>query len=282
MVIPCNTEGFFEFMAERENIRLKKEAGEPWPWTEDKILQTYKFTNVFREADATTVWFRENVRAPLRDYSVSVFFATVAFRWFNKIETGKLLLPYLLGEEKWNMAVLYPKLLPHKPWVNGAYIIKTPNGMDKLMGRRTVIENVYTDKTWFDNSGDDQLDPNLELLHKELQDFPYMGPFMAYEVVTDLRHTCILEHAPDIMTWANAGPGAKRGIYRVFNKDVHPRDMNGMMQDLLELGQKVASINWYAPLEMREIEHTLCEFDKYQRTALGEGQPKQKYIVENH
>jgi len=282
MVIPCNTEGFFEFMAERESIRLKKEAGEPWPWTEDKILQTYKFTNVFREADATTVWFRENVRDPLRDYSELVFFATVAFRWFNKIETGKLLLPYLLGKEKWNMAVLYPKLLPHKPWVNGAYIIKTPDGMDKLMGVLTVIENVHTDKTWFYDGIDDQLDPNLEFLHKELQDFPYMGPFMAYEVVTDLRHTCILEHAPDIMTWANAGPGAKRGIYRIFNKDVRPRDMNGIMQDLLKLGQKVASISWYAPLEMREIEHTLCEFDKYQRTALGEGQPKQKYIVEKH
>jgi len=28
---------------------------------------------------------------------------------------------------------------------------------------------------------------------------------------------------------------------------------------------------------MREIEHSLCEFDKYERTRLGEGRPRAKY-----
>src|SRR3990167_2392900 len=41
-------------MRERESIRLKKEAGEPWPWTDDEVLRTYKFTNVKRAHDRTT------------------------------------------------------------------------------------------------------------------------------------------------------------------------------------------------------------------------------------
>ena len=30
-------------------------------------------------------------------------------------------------------------------------------------------------------------------------------------------------------------------------------------------------------LEMREIEHCLCEFDKYERVRLGQGRPRSKY-----
>jgi hypothetical protein len=31
------------FIVEREAIRGRKAAGEPWPWTEEPILQTYRF-----------------------------------------------------------------------------------------------------------------------------------------------------------------------------------------------------------------------------------------------
>ena len=70
---------------------LKKQSGEPYPWTDDPILQKYKFTNVFREDDATTVWFRENMRDELCEHS-DVILATIIFRWFNLVETGKVLL----------------------------------------------------------------------------------------------------------------------------------------------------------------------------------------------
>jgi hypothetical protein len=105
-----------------------------------------------------------------------------------------------------------------------------------------------------------------------------MGPFMAYEVVTDLRHTAILENAPDIHTWANAGPGARRGLNRVFGKDYGRDDVVGM-RELLKLSrymwpsqiEGVMQPRW----EMREVEHSLCEFDKYERARLGQGRPKQ-------
>ena len=48
------------------------------------------------------------------------------------------------------------------------------------------------------------------------------------------------------------------------------------MMDLLDYS--VEMLEPYVPaLEMRDIEHCLCEFDKYERTRLGEGRPRAKY-----
>ena len=39
----------FDLITERYKIKLKRDAGNPKPWTDNKILQNYSFTNVFRE-----------------------------------------------------------------------------------------------------------------------------------------------------------------------------------------------------------------------------------------
>jgi hypothetical protein len=52
---PADT--LWAYIEERERIRLRKEAGEPFPWTEDPILRAFKFTNVRRIHDRTTQAF---------------------------------------------------------------------------------------------------------------------------------------------------------------------------------------------------------------------------------
>ena len=39
------------YVKNRELARLNKEAGLPWPWCEDPIIQQQRFTNIFRETD---------------------------------------------------------------------------------------------------------------------------------------------------------------------------------------------------------------------------------------
>ena len=56
---------------------------------------------------------------------------------------------------------------------------------------------------------------SMEKACRILQKIPTIGPFIAYEMACDLRHTRILSHARDILSWANPGPGAKRGIHRL-------------------------------------------------------------------
>ena len=113
------------------------------------------------------------------------------------------------------------------------------------------------------------------------------GPFMAYEVVTDLRHTRYLKDAHDIYSWANAGPGAIRGLNRLYGRNLeakpHPRqtneEMHTLMQDLNRLTDPGFASTFPGELrfEMRDVEHTLCEFDKYERVRLGEGKMRSKY-----
>jgi hypothetical protein len=37
--------------------------------------------------------------------------------------------------------------------------------------------------------------------------------------------------------------------------------------------------DWMPALEMREVEHSLCEMDKYERAFSGEGRPRAKFIA---
>ena len=139
-------ENFFNFLNERHRIYLKKLRGEEYPWTKDPILQKYKFTNVFREQDTTTVWFRENIRGSLANSS-DVALATIIFRWFNLIETGKILLDHELLT-KWDSDLCYEVLQAQPKWVTGAYIIKTPTGMNKLEGVCWCIDQIFNDGTF--------------------------------------------------------------------------------------------------------------------------------------
>jgi hypothetical protein len=144
MIPEHRVEAFFAYARERHSIYLKRLAGDPWPWTSDPILQQYRFTNVFRELDKTTQWFKKNVREPLRN-DPSVFLATVIFRWFNTIRTGETIFcqpDVLTGRTPFedyvaieDLRALRPWLRKQgPPWVTGSYMIKSKDGMDKLDG----------------------------------------------------------------------------------------------------------------------------------------------------
>ena len=42
---------FFNFCRQREKIRIKRENGDSFPWSDDPIFQRGRFLNVFREDD---------------------------------------------------------------------------------------------------------------------------------------------------------------------------------------------------------------------------------------
>jgi len=269
---------FFDWINQRTEIQIKKDRGDPWPWTEDKIFQEFKFTNAFRENDKTTIWFREHIRDPLK-YEEEVFMATVIFRWFNLIETGETLLKHDLHIE-WDPEKAFQVILPQKKWITGAYMIKSPTGKNKIRGICETITIIWCDRFRF-------LDKcpwgSLEQMWERLLGYPFLGPFLAYELVTDLRHTYIGGLAQDIDTWANAGPGAMRGLNRIHDRPLKftskKHDWCAEMRELLDLAVKYTTFSRPA-LELRDIEHSLCEFDKYERVRLGQGQPRSKYTWE--
>jgi len=271
---------YFYWIQERETIRINKEVlqHEP-PWTNDPILQKFKFCQVFREEDRTTRWFKRHIRNVWRD-EPEVLMATVIFRWFNFIETGRTLIRHNLHIE-WDRKKAIEEITKQDQWITGAYIIKTPNRMDKVTGVSECISHMWNDK---EKLVDKILESkSLEKAWEILRDYPYMGPFMAYEVVTDLRHTYLLREATDILTWANAGPGAMRGLNRLAGRDLdfsrrtHP--WNDEMRELWELSRERLNPNLISldRFEMREIEGGLCEFDKYSRILNEEGRTRSVY-----
>lgn len=296
-MMQSRAEEFFEYARRRQQILLDRLNGRPAPWTNDPILQKYRFCNVFREDDAVTGWFKENIRTPV-DIAFdgwTTVWACMVFRWFNKIETGEILLRDVAvpGYTQLKPFVTHcpdyirSRLAGVSPLVTGAYMIKTPTGLNKLDGILDCLEKAWPQINGAMGEEIASGQCTMQRANELLSTLPFIGDFMAYEIVCDLRHTSVLKNASDRCSWANPGPGAARGYARILNKPLNhfnrhkPSDREELilgMQALLNLSwrDKYWPAEW-GKWEMREVEHTLCEFDKYERARLGEGKPKQLF-----
>lgn len=278
-------ERFLYWCGERHRIYGRKQAGLPKPWTDDEILQQFYFTNVYRELDRTTVWFREHIRDP-RAADPSVIFATICFRWFNLIHTG-VILDAGGWLDRWKIDEVLAVLSAHREArqqiFTGAFMINSPPGERKLEAVCARIDAVWRDinalciraKAW----------TTMEAAHADLLRYVGLGGFMAYEIVCDLRYTHVLTNATDISTWSNPGPGAVRGLYRVMGREIPnksnatappaPADWNEQISWLL--GLLKGRYPDMPPFEAREVEMALCEVDKYNRLLFAEGKSKRRY-----
>ena len=283
---------FLYWIRERHNIYLKKEQGLARPWTKDEILDTYKFTNPFRQNDRVT----RELTARLADSGneKELFTRIIIFRMFNWPPTYDLLLENGLVD-RWNKNKAIKVLQKYKKdggkVFTGAYMM-TGSGSSGEGGK---IDTACNSINLILHDANDILKNireynSLQHACQLLTKYPMVANFVAYEFVTDLRHTPILDEAEDIYTWANPGPGAKRGIHRILfgtARGAKPArekvDYQAVMQELMHIAQKrLGRLKIFQGIrfEMRDIEHSLCEFDKYMRVYNGEGKPRSKYRSE--
>ena len=302
------------FMKARHDIYLDRKAGKPGPWTADPVLRDGRFCNIFRELDTVTIWVEENIRKPYADHPNLWFMLAIA-RYINWPDT----LRYLMDEAEpgtwpdedgFEPAKLTKALEDYAAAGNkvytGAYMIRAESDPSKewySWTKHRYIAEIVLGRLWEDREewqrmlettpGVLRSFNRLETVWEKFQQHRYVGwgPFMAYEVVTDLRHTRYLRNAPDIYTWANAGPGAIRGLNRLYGRDLaaKPRpeqtnaEMFQLMKELNDLDEPGFNATFGEPcdvnprFEMRDIEHSLCEADKYERVRLGEGKMRSKY-----
>jgi hypothetical protein len=282
-------ERFIYWIKERHEIYLRRKAGQPKPWTDDLVLQTVFFTNPYRENDKTTVWFREHFRDEYKD-DPRILFATICFRWFNLISTGEVLKEsgLLLNWNEAKAVRTLSKIRDRKEAVfTGAYMIKSPEGLAKIEGISGCITNVWNDRKRLQQFSEDAT--TQEVVCDELDKYPFLGGFMGYEIVTDLTHTYYLRKAKDRMTWCNIGPGSSRGLMRMagivppnnrFGKQKRhnkvPPDWKARMIKLLSYTENQLG-NYLPHTDMRLIEHSICEWDKYERALWGQGRLKRMY-----
>ena len=266
-----NFEQLLWFMQERQHIYLKKQAGEPWPWTKDEILSKFKFCCSYRECDKVTVWIRDHWRKPYAN-DKNLWFAMAVARQINWPST----LEAIGYPEKWEpkrvLAIMRKRREQGLQNYSGAYMITADSDRSDmpLVTVDRVLDPLYEfarkyPPDWFDGKGTLEAVWDWFINHR----FHHFGPFISYEVVTDLRHTRYLQNASDVMTWANPGPGAKRGLNRLYSRDlktnISREQLIAEMQEALAYLKKNRDVKLLPTLEMRDCEHLLCELDKYLR-----------------
>jgi hypothetical protein len=256
------------WVAERDKIRALREGGAPKPWTNDPILQQFKFCNVRREDDRVTRWFANNWRHA-RYWGEPLFIPNIMLgRTINWPNTLEHLGFFQTWKQDWLYSVLEGRKATGKKIYTGAYMVTQYGSRDP--------KNLLVTR----NAGEYFRDPpkrqdTLQDMWKVLQTYPGMGPFMAAQVVADLKQTIILKGAPDWWDWASLGPGSTRGLNRLFDRSLN-YGLN-QAQGLEEMKELRSKAQYPYDLCLQDVQNTLCEFDKYMRVYMGQGLPRSRY-----
>lgn len=261
------------WIKERESIRLKKEAGEPPPWTDDVILQRYRFCNVRRADDKVSRWLLKNWYEPFFGHP-NMLLAIALARFVNKPET----LEKIGFPEKWDaariMRIMRKLKAKGETIFNAAYMVRGNDGQDKtesvvkfyvggLRKKPPVIDPTSMERTW----------ERIECRYG-------FGSFMAGQVVADARWAITGKWA-DRMTWAPLGPGSCRGLNRLYGFAAKvtqkEEEFKGMLSDTIETLRESLPQEISGRLEAHDYQNCLCEFSKFEKALWGEGRPKQLY-----
>ena len=212
---------YWYFAYERQNIFIKKLNGEPYPWTNDEILNTYKFCNSYRVNDRVSQYLLKNVIYNGINYSKeTMLFRIILFKLFNKESTWELLKNNLkdITLDNFNREE-YSKILTNsiergEKIYNDAYISCATKafGYDRkhdnhlaLLNKMFIIDKMQ-DKILKCN--------NMTDAFNIIKSYPLIGNFMAYQLVTDINYSDIVDWKEDEFTVA--GPGSLRGIKKCF------------------------------------------------------------------
>lgn len=271
------------WVIEREKIRLKKEAGEPYPWTEDPILHAYRFCNVRREDDAVTRWIEANIRKPYAEHRLLWLMLCISrmINWPRTLEVlmngGSKVWPSDKAFDPEEMGDLMAAL-PGKVFT-GAYVIPAGSKKGVIKGRHissNVIGPLWKDREKIIR----QLETfkSMKGMHRTLTSYSGWGDFLAYQAVVDMRFTPLLSSAADVDNWAAAGPGTIRGLNRMAGRPLDaPLSQDRALVELRHLWPRLVD-DGGVEMDFSDVPNVMCETDKYLRVRNGEGTPRARYV----
>ncbi len=284
---------YWYFAYERQNIFIKKKNGEKPPWTNDKILQEYKFCNSYRVNDRVSQYLLKNVIYNGRDYSKEdMLFRILLFKLFNKESTWELLIKNLKDIKLKDFdflkcsEILNDAISKKESIYNDAYI----SCATKAFGYERKHENhlALLNKIFnVDKSYKKILEAKtMQEAFNILKTYPLIGNFMAYQLVTDINYS-------DIVNWQEseftmAGPGAIRGIKKCFidkgnlsNEDIIRYMYENQNYEFKRLNLDFKKIK-DRPLQLIDCQNIFCELDKYCRQAIPSLKSNRKKIKKHY
>ena len=283
-ILPKEYDKLYALVKERHTVTLKRAAGLSKPWTTDVILQTYRFPNMFRELDKVTKWIADNWRIP-HDTEPDVWFAMAVARFCNWPES----LAEIGYPVPWNpkrfIDVLQARKERGDKVFTGAYVLaaSSEKGVSKIehIANRTLSELWGRRETLRPYEG-----LSLAGFYEGLHSCHGVGTFTAAQIIADAKYTEALLDAPDWWTWAAPGPGSCRGLNRLVGRPVSAswkheewlRLINRLREKVTADFAREGLLSKGFPVpHAQDSQGFCCEYDKYERTRLGEGTPRSLY-----
>jgi hypothetical protein len=309
---------FWWFVCERQTIWRKRVVERlPPPWTDDPVLQTERFTNVYRELDPGTRYAIDEILE--RDESPpDKIFNVMLYRLIGRKETHQSLgfqrLACFSGDHL--RRTLRDIRDSGQPPFTAAYMV----GAYTSMGTRDKVENVA--RLFERLAGNFQsiyqrinVSSSAEEVHAVLASVYGFGDFLAYQVLVDLLYPLRVDGGEPLLPfshndWAKAGPGARRGIrimvsYAEQYPSHRPRKHRGVLpyeqapqpsdlavmrslrdhqdDEFRRLGRDFPYLtdsgNRPVQLTLANVQNCLCEFHKYVKIRDGTGRGRRKIVT---
>lgn len=248
----------------------------PPPWTEDGILRRFRFTNTYRASDRVSQFLIKEVQyAPERSQDTrEIFFRTILFKIFNKIETWEKLEKHVGRIEGRfpdydRMDDVLERMRQASPIYSAAYIMPSPRmGLERKHSNHLALLR----KMMADNLPDRvRQAQSLSHVYELLLSYPGVGRFLAFQYAIDLNYSVMLDF--DEADFVVAGPGALDGISKCFSSTagwtperiimwVTERQDREFAARGIEFGGLMGR-----PLKPIDCQNLFCEISKYARMA---------------
>ena len=133
-------QAFFDWCKERESIRITRNDGHPYPWTDDPIFQKGRFLNTFREDDKGSIAIRRFCK-PYETSFETLVHALFFSRWCNKADT----LDKIVGIDLHNTRLLRSTLLEkiEQPWCSDVYPVEAVMWKNKSYDRFEACTQLF-------------------------------------------------------------------------------------------------------------------------------------------
>lgn len=292
-------DSYWRFATERQRVFYRRVLGRSWPWTENPILGTYKFTNAYRASDRVSQFLIRNViyRDDLPGGLEEIVFRTLLFKLFNKIETWQRLEdalgPITFEDYRFDRydAVLTDTMAQGLRVYSAAYIM--PPGSSafgckaKHQNHLKLLELMMAQSLPAKLAEARTMQKGFELLRA----YPTIGDFLAYQFITDVNYSGVTDFSE--MDFVIPGPGARDGLRKCFadTGGLSDAELIRLMADRQQeecarLGLEFPSL-WGRPLQLIDCQNLFCEVDKYARVAhpeasgwTGRTRIKQKFVAQ--
>lgn len=270
-------DSYWSFAAKRQAIYERRLSDPVGPWTDDPILAAYRFTNTFRAADRVSQYLIRNVqyRADRSQVPAELFFRTLLFKIFNKIDTWELI-EAQLGPVSWQsidlaaVDALLDRAMAHGARIySAAYIMPSP----QLGHARKHANHLALLARMMDDGLPARVERarSLAEVYELIGPYPGLGPFLTFQYAIDLNYSNMLDFSE--AEFVVAGPGALDGIAKCFENTGgrSPREVIDYMVDVQDREFAARGICFKGlfgrKLQPIDCQNIFCEISKYARVA---------------